>query len=68
VLADRDEFGEIRLNLRGGPGRLYSLDYSTNLTHWMGLTDFTATDIITPLFDPGASGVGVRFYPAQEVE
>jgi hypothetical protein len=68
LLADRDEFGEFRLNLKGGRGRLYAVDYSTNLIHWTELTDFTATDIITPIVDPGASSVSSRFYRAREVE
>jgi hypothetical protein len=68
LLADRDDFGEFRLNLKGGRGRHYAVDYSTNLTHWTELTDFTPTDIITPVADPGTSSVSSRFYRAREVE
>jgi len=62
----RNGLGEFQLNLKGGPGRDYGVDYSTNLVHWTELIDFTATNLITPILDSGASSAPRRFYRARE--
>ena len=59
-----DVSGNFRLSLQGGRGRYYQVEASTNLLHWIEITDFTATNIVTPIIDPGASTAGKRFYRA----
>jgi hypothetical protein len=60
------EAGELRLNLQGGRAWPYTIEYSTNLAHWRWLTNFTATDLLTPITDPGAISAPARFYRAWE--
>jgi hypothetical protein len=60
--------GEFQLNLKGGLGQVYRVDYSTNLIHWTELIELTATNIITPIVDGSASSAPSRFYRAREAE
>lgn len=63
-----DGLGSFQLSITGRRGQIYALDYSTNLIHWIELTDFTATNRLTPVKDPGAAAAKSRFYRAREAD
>jgi hypothetical protein len=62
----RIDDGPFPMTLQGGRGLRYTVEYSTNLTHWRSLTNFTATNIITTVHDPNAATSPSRFYRAWE--
>jgi hypothetical protein len=62
----RTEVGAFRLSLKGGRGLPYTVDYSSNLTHWRSLTNLTATNVITSITDLNATSAPTRFYRAWE--
>lgn len=51
----------VQFNLNGEAGRSYTIEYSSNLANWYPLTNFTATNAVTPVLDPTV-GPAHRFY------
>jgi hypothetical protein len=61
-----DSSGSFRLSLKGGRGLHYTIERSSDLTHWDLVTSIDATDILTLLSDPTATPSSHRFYRARQ--
>jgi hypothetical protein len=62
----RNEDGAFRLDLQGGRGLPYTVEHSTDLTHWSWLTSFAATNNVMPVIDTAPTSAPHRFYRARE--
>ena len=58
--------GVARLHLDSRPGKIYALEASTNLVHWLPLQTNTAADCTLEFLD-AASPPGKRFYRAVQL-
>ena len=56
--------GTVQLSLTCLPGFTYRIDASTNLLHWVLVTNFLIPDGEVQFIDPGASNFPQRFYRA----
>lgn len=56
--------GTFQASFTGVTGRLYDVEWSTNLVNWLFLTNGYAVNGMMMVIDPGGSGTGRKFYRA----
>lgn len=60
--ASRSPDGTLAFNLNLETGRVYQVEYSTNLVNWSELTNFVSTNFTQQFIDPTATNSAQRYY------